>query len=416
MWAELLWLSAALAAGPAVVEPLPGGDTLVVVVDHRVPLVEVSVTLPAGRLSPWWAEGAPVAWYLPLTQPAWADVSQAAQLSVSHDDRSATMIARFRTPDADAAVAAMAAMLRSDEVDRAVLQAWRRGGLTAPWRLHDASPQQVLRSIAAHAVLADGDPRRAVPEPSLSARRVRQAQDWLPRLPGRIVSVAGDLSVEQAREAAARLLPPPLERPPDGLQVQLPPPPEVVPEAARARAPARGRGWVVTARAGLAADDPDLASLWLAMHALSVAGRSRMYRALRHERGLVYGVDTQLGIGPQPDVLMVVAACRLSNLDAVAEQSRAVVDRFASEGVTEAELQAARAALRQAAAEILGSPSRLRAHQVAVLQGGMDLLALAEAAEAVSLSSLNRFVAAFFGPGRVSVISVLPGGGDWSLD
>lgn len=412
MWAEV-WLSAALAA--PVVEPLPGGDTLVVVEDDRVPLVEVAVTLPAGRLSPWWSGGAPVAWYLPLAEPSWSGHAQVMQLSLYHDDRSATMAARFHASDADAALAVMAEILRADRVERATVQAWRREG-PAPWLRHDASPQQVLRAIAARAVLADGDPRRAIPDPALSVRRVRQAQAQLPRLPGRIVSVAGDCSVEDARAAAARLLPPPLERVPSGLEIVLPPAPEQVPGVARARAPGRGRGWVVTARAGLAADDPDLAALWLALHALSNAGRSRMYRALRHDRGLVYGIDTQLGVGPQPDVLMIVAACRLSNLDAVAEESRTVVDRFATEGVTEAELRAAQAALRQAAAEIQGSPSRLRAHQVTVLQGGIDLISLAEAADAVSVASLNRFVADFFGPGRVSVISVLPGGGDWSLD
>lgn len=411
MWAELL-VSAALAAAP-VVSALPSGDTLVVVADDTVPLVAVRIDLPAGRLSPWWQRThAAAAWHLPLTDPTRRD-ALAAQMSLSlrHDDWRTTLEARFHAEDTDAAVSALAELLAAEGGHPDALRAWRQGTAEAPWMAADRGAQSVLRALAARAVLGDGDPRQSLPTTGrLRRRRVRQAQAHLSRLPGRVIGFAGDITAEEARDAAAQILPAPLPRAPTGLAPSLPDAPAARPASARARAPARARGWVLTARPGLAASDPDLPALWLAMHALSASGRSRMYQTLRHEQGLVYAVDTQLGTGPEPGVLMVVTACRLVNLEPVAAASRAEVDRFAADGLTDAELRAAKAALRQAAAQQAGAPDAALHAAVEQRSGGTNLVALAAAADTLSLGAVNSFVADFFGPGSITVITVLPGG------
>ena len=407
MWTELL-LSIALALPVVpVVEATPEGDTLVVVSDDRVPLIGMRLALPVGRLSPWWwTSDAAAAWHLPMTDPALAArLSDGMDFTLSSDDWSTTITARFHTNNLDTSLSSIRDFLSAGATQRGALREWRSMG-RGPWERAQGGLSVVVQRLLL-------DPRdlrhRSPPAPPRRQSRLQRSRQALVGLTNRIIGFTGDITHHQAREAAAALLPPPDTIQPEGL---TPTPLPMLPVRSGLQTgwlPGAGQGAVVLARDSLSQTDPDLPALGVALHVLAGGVRSRLLVALRHDTGLIYSLSSDIGAGPIPGILTIAIPTRASRLTQTSQQAMAVLADFAANGITPAEHAAAVASLRLSA--VPDTPDD-------TLQGAMEAIRhgwpvahrqqTAVESAALSTAEINAFISRFFSPDAVVVLRVLP--------
>ncbi|WP_322890808.1 MULTISPECIES: pitrilysin family protein [unclassified Yoonia] len=210
------------------------------------------------------------------------------------------------------------------------------------------------------------------------------------------VSVVGDVTVDQVGPMLDALL--------GDLPAEGPPPPADV---------AFGLGGGITVidfdnpqsfalfgHAGMKRDDPDFFAAFIVNHVLGAGGfESRLMTEVRERRGLTYGIGSFLA--PMFHAEMVVGSVASSN-DTIAEAievTRAEWDRMATEGLTEAELAAAKTYLTGE------YPLRFDGNaSIASIMVGMQMIDLPpdyvinrnDYVEAVTLDDANRVAAELF--------------------
>lgn len=404
MWTELI-LAVALAA--PIVEPLPGGDTLVVVRDERVPLISLNLSLPAGHLSPWWWSGeAAAAWHLPLTEPSIAArLSGLMDLQLSSDDWSTTLSATFRTADLERSLSAVQEFLDGDEVARDALRGWRAAG-RGPWEV----PKSTVQVLVQRLLLDPRDLRRQSP-PALPRRRSKllRTRAALLRLSNRIIGFTGDITLNKARDSAAAMLPQASSVPPRGHAPRAVDIPLLHGGMQSGWLPGSGHGAVVLTRASLARTDPDHPALLVALHALAEGVHARLLVGLRHEAGLIYSLSVSDGIGAIPDLLTIAIPSRASQLSQTSQLAEHILSTFAANGITAAEHRAAARALEhQAAAQ---TPQQALLRSMEAIRHGWPLdhhQQTADAAHSLTTEQINDFIGAFFAPEAVVLLRILP--------
>ena len=407
MWTELL-LAVVLAA--PIIETTPEGDTLVVVPDGRVDLIGLRLSLPVGRLSPWWwSANAAVAWHLPRADPALsARIDALMTLTLADDDWNTTLSARFRTRDFDHAISALQDFLDGGEVDRGALQSWRSAG-PGMWEV----PQSALTVMVQRLLLDPRDLRRVTaPNPPRRLARLQRTRAALVGLTDRIIGFTGDVTVRQARESAAALLAPPATTQPDDLApvpVSIPP----VPGGERTGwLPGGGQGAVVLARGSLSRTDPDYPALLVALHVLAGGVRSRLLVGLRHEAGLIYSLSAADGAGPIPGLMTISIPTRASQLTQTNQLTGSILADFIEGGITPVEQATAIHALRLDARPATPDDALLAAMEA--LRHGWPLdhhQKAIDAAAVLSTAQINTFIAEFFSPEATTLLRVLPAPG-----
>ncbi|MFT5679146.1 MAG: hypothetical protein ACI8RZ_000050 [Myxococcota bacterium] len=407
MWAELL-LAVVLAA--PVIETTPEGDTLVVVPDTRAALVGVRIALPVGRLSSWWWDAdVAAAWHLPRADPQLTvRIDELMALDLSSDAWSTTLSARFRTQDLDHAISALADFLSGGSVERSTLRAWRSAG-RGPWE----APRRALSVMVERMLLDPRDlRRRPAPSPPRRLSRLQRTRSALVGLQDRIIGFTGDVTIQQARESAAALLPTPATTLPDNLAPVLTPIPPTPGGVRAGWLPGGGQGAVVLARAGLAKTDPDYPALLVALHALAGGARSRLLIALRHEAGLIYSLSASDGAGPIPGLMTITIPTRASQLSQTTQLTDQLLSDFAARGITEPERTVAIRALRLRDTPTTPDDALLATMEALRHDWPQDhSTAVIDDAETLPIAEINAFINDFFSPDAVSLLRVLPAPG-----
>lgn len=398
----------------------PGTD-VVLVEDHRVPLVYVVVEFPVGHWSAWATENhAEEAFEIQLYDPAGSLRSRAdrlaADLSVDMSSHAARVTASCLAEDLEQVLALIADVLENPEFDRHELQR-RRKSAKLDWSGSQKSPQFRLAQAAARLAYAAGDPRRRAYEKPLPTSkdpdRLVPVRQILVRLPGRTIAFAGDVTRAAAEQLSADLLPPSLDDPPEGLEPRLGPmtPAERWPAERSVAMPRIAQTFFGYGRRSLTYDDPRYPAFLVADHVLGGHFFSRLYEALRHEGGETYGATTTGKGGIYEEGYALATFTRGDNAEATEKKLREVLRRFHADGVTEEEREAAvgyllgrRPFSRQAPSQILNRFLWERRHDLA--PGFYD--ELIDRSAAVSLEEVNAFIADFYDPALFSMIKVAP--------
>lgn len=395
--------------------------TVILVEDHRAPLISLRIEFPAGSWSTWAREvRAEEAFEIQLHDRegrlrARAD-RLAAEVSVSTGSRASTLRASFLREDLKDVLGLVRDILSSRDFDRSELKR-REKQRTLGWQASLKNPFFRRAQEAARLLFAEGDPRRIrweEPRPlETDVSLLAEARDNLIRLPGRLVAFAGDLTLEEAKRAAAGLLPPAIEKPPEGLEPELAP---VKPRSSRpphltVRLPRLTQVYFGYGRDSLPYTHPDHPAYMVADHVLGGHSYSRLYVALRHEGGETYGAGTSnrgdVEVGPYG----LTTFTRTPNAARTEEKLREVLLLFHKGGITEEERQAAvgyfegrEAFQRQSPEQILGR--YLLERRLGLPHGFMD--ELVDRAAALSLEEVNRFISSYYKPSLFTMIRVAP--------
>ncbi len=418
--AAILLAAAPAAAAPvAVAWPLDDATNVVLVEDHRAPLVSLEVELPAGRWSPWFRERhAEEAFEISFHDSGGALRRKADRLGVTLElaagRRSSVLKLECLKEDLDGALGLVREVLANRDLDRRELKrmkAQRR----IEWERSQREPGVRARQALARALFAPGDPRRREaekPEPvSTDVPELVAARDALVRLPGRAIGLAGDLTRTEAERAASGLLPPAGPRP-AGLEPDLAP--VSPPGDARnvtVELPRLTQAYFAYGRDSVPFGDPDYPAFLLADHVLGGHFYSRLLVALRHEGGETYGATTRNLGDTAPGAYAMGTFTRAPNADAAEAKLREVLRTLHDGGIAEDERAAAAGALlgarlleRQSPKDVL--ERRLREWRLGLPPGFFD--EAAERASRLSLAEVNRFVSRFYDPAAFGMVRVAP--------
>ena len=154
---------------------------------------------------------------------------------------------------------------------------------------------------------------------------------------------AGDLTPDEARAFAATLLPPADAEPPDGLAERWGPLAEPGPGPLDTELANQTQVVLTWAAHAPPWNHEDWAALTVANHILGGHFYSRLYVALRHEKGLAYGSGAHMfSSGDQEGQMRIGTSTKV----ATAAEARAVVEgvmaTFAADGITAEELDDAK--------------------------------------------------------------------------
>jgi len=417
--AALLVLTLGPVAGALGSLSLEEGTDLVLLEDHRVPLVDLVIEFPVGSWSPWARKHhAEEAFTIQLHDPenrlrARADELGLALALIVEPWSSRLEISCLRE-DLEATLALVRELLANREFDRDELKRWKKERALG-WAASRKDPHFVLAQAQARIFFSPGDPRRRgweqPREPRLDVGRLAAVRDQVVRLPGRVIALAGDLSRDEARRAAVDLLPPVLAQPPAGLDPILPP------LAAGGRKdrviPLRGLNQVYFAygRPSLDYQDEDWPAFMVADHVLGGHFYSRLYVALRHRGGETYGARTINRGGVAVDSYALTTYTRSANAGTAERKLREVLSRFWAGGITAEErrdaigfLRGRRLLARQAPEQVLGRTLWERRHG---FPGGFRDQLVERAAE-LSRDEINAFIRRFYDPAGFVMIRVVP--------
>jgi len=418
--ALLAWLPA-VAGGEARNWQLDDSTTLVLVEDHRAPLVQVVIEFPVGSWSPWARDNhAPEAFEIQLYDPqarlrGRAD-ELAADLSVSLGPHAATVEAACLRDDLEQVLELIGQLLSNGEFDKKELKRWKHGS-KLEWKSSQKIAQFVLAQATARMFFATRDPRRLPYEKpqslSTSPERLAAVRDTIVRLPGRVIGFAGALDEQTARRLASALLPQVLDELPEGMEPDLQP---VIPVDERPVEQTLTLGRINQTffhygRESLTYDDPQYPAFLIADHILGGHFHSRMYEALRHEGGETYSAYTVGKGGTAPGAYGMQTFTRAENAETTEAKLRGVLERFHDLGITEDERQAAVGFLegrqpftRQSPGQILGRYLWERRHGLPA--GFRD--DLVRRATQVPLAEINLFIRAFYDPQTFQMLRVQP--------
>jgi len=417
----MFWLALALAAPsfPLHEEALPAGDTLVVVEDHRAPVLFFRVDFPVGRDSPWgWDHDVSSAWNLQLYDPEGALRSRADRLAVHLDLTQTSDDARIRVSclreDLDEVLDLVDDLLHNTDFDRAELRRWKQGRRFD--RRADKTDPGHQGSLGVRRQLytrADPRRRRWESEPPLERDRATLAatRDAILAQPGRVVGVSGDVDPELGRRIAERLLPPPV--PIEG-ETQPQYRPERPLEAREdTEIPLRHLTQVYFrwAREGLTWEDPDAAEALIAEHVLAGHAHARLSERLRYEEAATYAVSLQHSMEAVSQPLTIYTYTRAENADRAEAMLREELARFHAEGITAEELADAQTSLAGAQAFHVQGPWSPMGTRMWELRHGFPAgtydRVMAQTQE-VSLEEVNAFIARFYDPEAFTMVKVVP--------
>lgn len=394
------------------------GTDALLVVDRRVPLVDITVQVPVGAASAWYREhSGEQAWTLQSYDAdgalrARAD-ALAVELNLSAGEHRSTLSVRALRRDADAVAALLRDVLTSASIDKDEAKRSVKG-VKIGWESNLKDPEFRLSQAMARLFFSPGDPRRAPYEepaaPAKDPKKLLAARDAMVQMAGRRIGFAGDIDRAEADRLARMILPPLASGPTDvgaTWQEELGERPASFAE----KMPALTQVYFALSALGIAYSDEDFPAFVVANHVLGGHFFSRLYVALRHEGGETYGARAGGGGGIEPGVYSLFTFTRVENRARTEEKLREVLSTFQRDGITEAERADAVSALQgerlielQAPGDALDEVLRMDALGLPADFSDANLAAAA----ALSLEQVNAFIAEFYDPARFVMVTVEP--------
>lgn len=387
-----------------------GNGTVVVVEDHRVPLVSVTLSLRTGERDRWWhANDLDYLWRTLITP----------EIRDGRDPRFSAWVAGYscglsftaRPADLGELMGLVHARLVTeyDEYQRTI----RRPRARRAWRMQLASPEFVISQAIARAYFRLTDPRRLdyeLPEflPTKDIDLV-ELRDALVASDGWIWSFAGDIDVDTAITQVARTMPANSVLG-QAREIETFPLPQRLGAAGQTTTLGLpGIEEVVTAlaRPGLGLADPDADAALLAD---AVVVR-RLERVVRQGRGDSYAFTTDGLLAITPDVYVMTSMTSPPRVDAHRHAVMAELARIAAGGLDFEEIERARRVLRMSELRKSQAPDERAQvwirdlHRSELAPGSQDL---GERGLSVSAERVSAFAREFYSPEMFSEFALGP--------
>lgn len=412
---------ALLLAAAVATWTVDSGTIGALVEDHRSPVVAITIEFPVGTWSPWVrAHHAADAFTFQDADPdrvlrKRAD-TLAASLTLDAGDRASTLSVRCLKDDLDATLALAKDVLANTRYDKHDLKRARHERAVL-WHGNDTDVAFRMAQATARRLFAPDDPRRLpfdkLEQVATDVAALVTARDMMIRLPGRVIGFAGDVTEDEARRAAAGLLPAPLARVPDDLAPRLR---AMTLAASRVKAQDVAirnltQVYLAYGRDSVPWTDPRRPAFLVADHVLGGHFYSRLYVALRHDSGDTYGAGTRDRGDVVPASYAASTFTRAENAGAIEAKLRAVMTTFRERGITEDEragaisyLRGNRALDRQSAGQILGR--FLTERRFGLDPGFLD--AQIETAASIPLDEINAFIRDYYDPAQFTMLRAVP--------
>lgn len=387
----------------------------VLVEDHRAPLVELRVQLPAGSWTPWMLDShGEDAWMHQYydtggTLRARADALAADIYFDVREQRSMMMVSCLKR-DLPAVLELVGDIFANTNFDTEELKRTEKGyGIN--WASNQKDPQFRTNQATHRMLFAEGDPRR-IPyeEPAgveTDTATLAATRDAMLRLPGRVIGFGGDLTRAEVDDMIGTILPAAAAAP-EGMEPVFFPLNEL-PESVVEPMENLTQTYFAWFKAGPDWDAEDYAAWRVADHVLGGHFFSRLYVALRHDGGETYGASTSGSGSEDARVFSIGTFTRLENTESTEEKLRATLASFHSEGISADELDGA-------IGYLLGSRLRDKQSPGQVLNETMWELGndralgwedqLNEATSALSVEAVNAAITAHFAPDSFTMLKV----------
>jgi zinc protease len=318
--------------------------TAVLVEDHRAPLVELRIQIPAGSWTPWLiASHGEEAWTHQHYDPdgtlrARAD-ALAADLSFSVLQQRSLLSVSCLKRDLPEALTLVGDIFANDAYDTEELKRTAKGTRIG-WESSLKDPDFRTGQAAHRLLYADGDPRRIPYEEPADIETdgavLAATRDAMLRLPGRVIGFGGDLTRAEVEALLGGILPA-AQAAPEGLTpVFLPL--NTLPDDAVEPMDNLTQTYFSWFRAGPDWDAADYAAWRVADHVLGGHFFSRLYVALRHDGGETYGARTRGEGAAEAELYSIATFTRLENTATTEAKLRATLATFHDGGITAEEL------------------------------------------------------------------------------
>lgn len=156
-----------------------------------------------------------------------------------------------------------------------------------------------------------------------------------------VVALMGDITRIQAEAIAQRLT---ASLPPAGAEVRIPPVTVAIKGSEQRIAHPASQSHILIGAPGIARNDADYFPLYVGNYILGGGGFvSRLMNEIREQRGMAYSVYSYFMPMQQPGAFQIGLQTKKEQADAALQLTRTVLRDFVDNGVTEKELQAAKA-------------------------------------------------------------------------
>jgi zinc protease len=403
---------------------LDPGTTVVLIEDHRVPVVDVRIDFAAGSWSPWFVEShAGEAFTAQMDDAAGAFRHRAAVLGIEvvlrTGSMSSTLAFSCLREDLAPALDLVREILTGSRIDRREL-ARRRRASSIEWQASLKEPGFRLEQAFGRSLFRGGDARRRryekPPRPSTDVGRLIAARDTLVRLNGRVIGFAGDMDRADAARLASGLLPAIDDGrapPPAGLAPALLPlvaPPDR-PRRTTVALPRLTQAYFGVCRGSLSFSDPGYPASLIADAVLGGGFYSRLNVALRIAGGDSYGAETNVTGGVYAGLWSSTSYTRAANGAAAQAKLTDALQRFRAGGITEDERAAAAGHLLGELALGRQSPRQILDERLWEIRWGLPRgfnEAMARRAGALTLDEVNGFIRGFYDPALLTTVEVVP--------
>ena len=403
---------------------LDDGTEVLLLEDHRAPLVSIEVNFNVNRLMPWSiensAQAAFVAQLLDTDRQIERKIeSSGVYLSASMGWGRARIGGSSLAVDFPKLIELIREVLENRDYSRKELQKWQRDRVIS-WRSTTTSPRTTLSQAAIKLLYpSEDDPRHGLYDrpasTNRSADKLSEIRDAVLATPARNIAVSGSIGKEELHKLVKNLLP----KATDASRFKdTERNPQTFTEARTVVKELKNLTQVYMAlvRDSLPLVHEDYPAYLVVNQIVGGTFNSRLYQKLRHETGDTYSatLGSLFTTANRPGMLRLQTYTRVDNELDTERRLRSVLEEVHHHGVSDAEVRQALAYLKGRLVFSKETPDQIvnlaAINKVANLPANYRELAL-ERASRMSLDEINRFARRYYDPTKFALIKVVPESG-----
>ena len=400
---------------------LDDGTEVLLLEDHRAPIVSIEINFNVNRLMPWSIENSAHAAFACQIFDSDRRIERKIEhsgvlLSASMGWGRARIGGSSLSAEFPNLIILIQEVLENGDYSRKEMQKWHRDRII-DWRSTTTNPRTVLYQTAIKLLYPNtDDPRNALYDRPISftrsVERLPEIRDTVLSSPGRNIAVSGSIDKTDLRELIKDLLP-------------------EARESNRFNDPSHSPAvfnytntktveldnltqvYMALIRDSLPLNHEDYAAYLVVNQILGGTFNSRLYQKLRHETGDTYSatLGSSFTTATRPGMLSLQTYTRVDNESETERRLRSVLEEVHADGVSAEEVQSALAYLNGRLVFSKETPvqivNRAAVNRVANLPPNFRELTLARAAE-MSMDKINAFIRRYYDPSKFALVKIVP--------